>query len=112
MEEVILYRGTTKQELADLLNNICADVSWWTTNINNLSHYYAGACIELILKADSEQEKDYIMDRTEITKEYTFGRADMTCPKDSIWYSISKGYMEVNKISVKEIFPEFSDDEE
>ena len=112
MEEIVLYRGTSKNELVDSLNGKFSDVSWWTTNIKNLSHYYDGACIEINLIVNKEVEKEYIKDRTELTPDYTFGGAEMSCPKDSIWYSISKAYMETGVAILKEIKPIFNDDDD
>ena len=89
--------------MEDLTNTQFSGISWWTTDIDNLSRCSGVALIELAIRIDGEQADDYISDRTEVIQDYTFGRAEYQNPKRSIWYSIGEEYLRTNKVSIREV---------
>jgi hypothetical protein len=111
---VKLMTGTNERSGEQLLKGRFNDLSWWSNNLETAAHYYEGCIIEIIVKVNPMLEMKYLRHLGELEEiecpieTYTYGFAETVCPKDAIWYSFSKDYLEKNIVEIKEIFPDLS----
>lgn len=106
---VKLYRGCNTSELDCILTREFSDISWWSTEIRDGGHYYEGGCIEIKLITYPNEEMEYLQNDSNIPTDYTFGSAEMECPKDSIWYSLSGNYIKEHLVEIHEVEPQYYD---
>ena len=112
MTTIKLMTGTNERVGKDLLNRKFNDLSFWSDNLETVAHYFEGSAIQITIKLNTKQEMEYVrgLDEPDFNiLNYTYGKAEVICPKDAIWYSFSKKYLEENVINIEEIFPDMSE---
>lgn len=112
---VKLMTGTNMCNGDKLLKKEFNDFSSWSDNLETVAHYYEGKVIEITVELDLDLQMWYIRKKQDLKDlnikldKYTYGFAEMSCPKDAIWYSFGKNYLNSHVINVKEIFPDLSE---
>lgn len=99
-----LFRATNVKEGNEILKGEFNELTWWSNNYETIDHYYEGSIIKINIDLDKTKEQEYIneySDNYDLTN-YTYGYAEMEYPKDAIWYSFSKKYLEENIRSIEE----------
>lgn len=115
-----LMVSTNPAQGRKILNREFNAITWASDNMETVAHYYEGCVIELDIALDPNCRSEYIGDMDDLralkfeASSYTWGSAEMACPKGAIWYSFSAGYLASHVISAREIFPDLSawDDDE
>lgn len=110
-QTIKLMIGTNMHGGVDLLKRNFRDLSWWSDNLETVAHYYEGCALEITVTLEPEIQKSYVrcMDDCHQLHLYTYGSAEIRCPKGATWYSFSKKYLEEHMIDIKEIFPDMSE---
>jgi hypothetical protein len=108
---MFLYRGMNLGELNKVRNDSFKNITWWTSNVNNMFRYYEGGCIKIEIDVDEAERMEYIRTEEEACVNYTFGSAEMKVPEDSIWFSISKDYLLEHIVSKYGLELEIDDDD-
>lgn len=115
MKTVKLITGTNDYNGELLLKKEFQDLSSWSDNLETAAHYFEGKVIEITIKLDEKKDMGHIRCTEELAElgmtlsEYTYGSAEVICPKRAIWYSFSRDYLEKNVIKVEEIYPDMSE---
>lgn len=108
---VTIFTGTNKIQGSKLIKRKFPDFSSWSDNLETLAHHYEGMAVQITIELDSEKEQVYIREPQDLVlpaSEYTYGFAEMECPKGAIWYSFGGPYLDYHVIEVKEIFPDLN----
>ena len=108
-KQITLYRGCNTHELDSIITREFSEITWWSTDARDAGHYYEGGCIKLRLLEEPTEKMEYLQDSNGIPINYTFGSAEMECPKDSTWYSISNKYIKEYSAELCEVEPEYYD---
>lgn len=108
---VTLYRGCNLHEKNCIVTREFHDITWWSTNIKDAGHYYEGCCLKMDIKLYTNSIMRYVQESNQIPSNYTFGYEEMECPKGSIWYSFGKEYLKENILEIREVQPEFYEDD-
>lgn len=111
LKTVTIFTGMDVENGKKVLNGDFNTVSWWSDNYETLAHYYEGCAIEIKVQLIPQLEQNYIREVGDLNvpiSEYTYGFAEMECPKDAIWYSFGAQYLKNNVLDIREIFPDLS----
>ena len=110
MKTVKLITGTNVACGESLLRKEFNDLSWWSDNLETVAHYYEGKVIEIEVELHTKEEMEYtrMSEYIDVYK-YTYGHAEVTCPKGAIWYSFSGEYLKKNVVSIKEVYPDMKE---
>lgn len=105
METVNLFRSTNIVEGNKILKGDFNELTWWSNNYETIEHYYEGFIVKIEITLDKTKKNVYINDYDNFydPSNYNYGCAIMEYPKDAIWYSFSKKYLEENVISIEEV---------
>lgn len=100
-----LFRATNIKEGNEMLKGKFNELTWWSNNYETIEHYYEGFIVKIEITLDKTKKKVYINDYDSFydMSNYTYGCALLEYPKDAIWYSFSKKYLEENVISIEEV---------
>jgi hypothetical protein len=115
-QTIKLIIGTNISNGLELLKRNFKNLSWWSDNLETVAHYYEGCAVEITVRLDPKIQKSYVRCMYDCRQLhlYTYGSAEIRCPKGATWYSFSKKYLEEHVIDIKEIFPglsEFNEEE-
>lgn len=108
---VKLYRGCSLHEKKCIITKEFPNLTWWSTDIRDAGHYYEGCCIGITVLIYENDRMDYLRNINDYPSNYTFGSAEMECPKGSTWYSCSSKYLKDNILEIAEVQPEFYEDD-
>lgn len=115
---VKLMTGTNISNGDQLLQKKFKNFSSWSDNLETVAHYYEGRVIEITIELILDEQREHIRDAEDLEllnikpEEYTYGFAEMRYPKNAIWYSFSKKYLDDHVIDIREIFPDLSEFDE
>ena len=115
IKTVKLMMGIDELTGAEIFKNGFKGLSWWSDNMETLAHYYEGCAIEITVKLDSKKAMEFVRDWGELSAlkipigKYTYGSAEVICPKGATWYSFNADYLAKNVIKIEEIFPDLSE---